>query len=94
MSRCSYTYTVRKANDVDVLCLEGYGPGMSLTNGMEDVIEELQIQFKKEGKTFPTKVIYKDTGEKWDGWDTKKEEFIHLQFSRMDKALHEITFEK
>lgn len=94
MSRCSYTYTVRTANDVSVLCLEDKGVGMSLTNGMEDVIEELQISFKKEGKPFPSLVIYKDTDGMWDGWDIKKEEFIMLQYKRQEKTLNEITIKR
>jgi len=61
MSRCSFTYTVRKANNKNVLCLEDRGTGMSLTNGMEDVIEELQASFKRSSKPFPSLVIYKDT---------------------------------
>jgi hypothetical protein len=85
---------VRKANDVSVLCLEDRGIGMSLTNGMEDVIEELQLVFKKEGKPFPSLVIYKDTDGMWDGWDIEKEEFILLQFKRCEKALNEITIKK
>jgi len=91
MSRCSFTYTVRKANNKNVLCLEDRGTGMSLTNGMEDVIEELQASFKRSSKPFPSLVIYKDTEGMWDGWNVKKEEFIGLQYKRLEKALNEIT---
>lgn len=91
MSRCSYTYMVREANSKSVLCLQDMGTGMSLTNGMEDVIDELKISFKNEGKSFPALCIYKDTEGMWDGWDIKKEEFIALQYTRMEKALNEIT---
>lgn len=91
MNKCSYTFTVRKANGKTVLCLEDRGTKMSLTNGIEDAIEELRVRFKKEGEPFPEICIYKDTDGMWDGWDLEKEEFIHLQFKRLEKALNEIT---
>lgn len=91
MSKCSYTYVVMPWKDTKVLCLEDKNMGMSLTNGMEDVIKELKVSYKSRGIPFPTKIIYRDTDGNWDGWNQDEESFILLGTKDRAQALDKIT---
>lgn len=67
--------------------------GMSVTNCVEDVVGEIYYVISQpESILEPEKVkrmriIYQDSEGMWDGWDNKRQEFIHIQASSLDSAI-------
>lgn len=86
MAKCKYKWEIILHKDRRVLCLTDLNVGMSLTNNIEEVIEEL----KKELPAFPTKIIYKDSEGSWDGWSDERQKFILLFADSKKQALDEI----
>lgn len=62
--------------------------GKTVTNSIEDILRVIgkaeEIDIKKY------LVIYKDTNDIWDGWDTVNEDFIPLNQKTMIDAIREI----
>jgi len=86
MAKCKYTWEIVLHKSVRILCLVDSNVGMSLTNNIEEVVEEL----KKELPAFPSKIIYKDNEGNWDGWSDAKQQFILLFADNKKQALNEI----
>lgn len=86
MAKCKYSWEIILHKQFRVLCLIDLQVGMSLTNNIEEVIEEL----KKELPAFPSKIIYKDSDGNWDGWSDEKQNFILLFADNKKQALDEI----
>lgn len=79
--KSDYTYTIED----DILAIVDLNLGrMSVTNNIENVIAEIA----EERRFLPEEVlvIYRDSEELWDGWDTKTESFILLQTCSKDEA--------
>lgn len=81
-NKCSYTYSVVRHRGYLILVLVDANDGsLSLTNGIEDVIDELRLNLIP----FPDFVIYKDTDGAWDGWDYKGNDFIFIFLNTDEK---------
>lgn len=50
--------------------------GTSVTNSIESIIQEIEDENQINTKNYL--VIYKDSEDVWDGWDSKKNEFVIL----------------
>lgn len=88
MSKCKYSWELGNLRGFKFLILRDqyFGNSMSLTNGIEDVYEELNTL-----KNLPVRVVYRDTEGNWDGWNPITNRFIILNASSsvdaMDKFL-------
>lgn len=93
-SRSSYHYTITLD---DVLVILDNDLGMSVTNNMENVLNEIQ---RMERITFPDNqiIIYKDTSGQWDGVEISEKRngniegitFLMLACNSMEEALEKI----
>jgi len=93
-SRSSYQYTITLD---DVLVIMDNDRGMSVTNNMENVLNEIQ---NMEGKTFAANqmIIYKDTSGQWDGVEIVGKRngniesvmFLMLACNSMEEAIEKI----
>ncbi len=85
-SRASYNFRI--IEDKKILSIVDNDQGMSVTNDIENVIQDIKTisQEKLEGY----KVIYQDTDGIWDGWDMIKNGFIPLQAETEDEAIEKI----
>lgn len=87
--RAKYSYFVYTAEDGQktlVLTDEGTGPIMSLTNDIENVVEQACLE--QDLKTPYIRVVYRDSDGIWDGWDTKTHNFIQLGKNKAEDAIN------
>lgn len=89
--RAKYSYFVHTAEDGQktlVLTDEGTGPIMSLTNDIENVVEQACLE--QDLKTPHVRVVYRDSDGTWDGWNTKTHQFIPLVQDRAEDAINHL----
>lgn len=58
---------------------------MSVTNNIENVIEEIEYKEQIDAKQYM--IVYRDSDGTWDGWDEKKHDFISLNCKDVDDAV-------
>jgi len=77
MAHSDYTYQVTSHGGHAVIAIEDTnGGGMSVTNNIENVVEEIGIKEKIDPEAFV--IVYKDSDDRWDGWDDNRQAFIYL----------------
>lgn len=75
--RAIYKYQITDAHGHNVIVIEQAGPGTSLTNDIENVVDEI---IEKENIDISNYlVVYQDTEGVWDGWDHQRQVFIPLR---------------
>lgn len=76
--KADYNYSIQKHLDKKIILIEDRNlGGMSVTNCIESIVNEIckdrNIDCQK------CIILYKDSTGLWDGWDCRKNEFIHLE---------------
>ena len=71
-----YTYSILKKGGVAfILIVDQNLGGLSVTNGIEEVVDEISMKEKiKDLNKFV--VLYKDSEGIWDGWSNENQEFF------------------
>ena len=88
MVKCKYTSEIEVHKGHRILCLEDLDAGRSLTNDIENVIDELI----KSTPDLPTIIIYKDSDKIWDGWNNDNQQYIFLNKKNREDALDKIVY--
>ncbi len=72
-----FTYEIKNTQGRNVISIIDLNYGaMSVTNGIEKVIEAIESKERINANDYM--IIYKDSEDRWDGWDNRKEKFIGL----------------
>lgn len=69
----AFTMTV----DGDVICCVDLKRGLSITNGVEEMVDDIAKMFAPE-RFVVMRIIYRDTEDMWDGIATRKGKFYEF----------------
>jgi len=88
MARANYQYEIRiddTTKQKAIIIVDQNTVGMSVTNDIEDVIEEICLQNNLNSPL--VNVVYRDSEGIWDGYNTKQKDFIHLGAATSQEAI-------
>lgn len=78
MSRSNYRHQILQCAGRNVIAIENLNiGGMSVTNNIENVVDEIAAAEKIDPQQHM--IVYKDSDGVWDGWDYSNGSFISLQ---------------
>lgn len=87
MSRSTYSYNICTTQGINFILIVDKNVGMSVTNDIENVIEEIALKEKIDLDIY--NVLYQDSTGKWDGFDYKNGRFFFLGASTADEAVEQ-----
>ena len=79
--KANYTYTL---NDNQLAIIDLNLGNMSVTNCIEDVVEEISL--KENVNPNNLIIVYRDSEYVWDGWNHKTQNFIGLNCATQEAA--------
>lgn len=85
MTKATYNYTVVDKSFGKVLLIRDTNGPMSITNDIENVIEE--ICSRHNINPVDHHIIYRDSQGTWDAFTFSTKQFVLLQTSDLEKAL-------
>lgn len=84
--RAEYEYFFRDVKGRNVLTIQDIGKDCrSLTNDILNVVEDICSKRKVDPDDYM--IVYRDSEGIWDGWDSRKEDFVPLRCTTWEAAV-------